>query len=280
MSLMPKLSTTLLLCASLMASTDAEVVAFLKKGIGNNPAISNLEIEINAKKPLPSVSGWQAYFVTIEADVTQGSEKRRISQNGTYFVSGDVIAPELINVKTGERYNETVTPDFSPSFYTKANRVSGEANATHKVAIFSDPLCPFCRDYVPETLSYMAKYPGTFAVYYYHFPLAGLHPAAVTLTKAAIAAEQKGVKHAVEKLYTVEIDAGEKSDQKILDVFNKTLGTKITLSDIRSAEVLRQFESDRKIASSMMVGGTPTVFFNGVKDSKKMKYKEVKVNNR
>ena len=148
---------------------------------------------------------WQAYFVTIEADVKQGSEQRRISQNGTYFVSGDVIAPELVNIKTGERYNDLLTPDFSNAFYTKANRISGEANATHKVAIFSDPLCPFCRRYVPEAVAYMAKYPKTFAVYYYHLPLAGLHPASVTLTKAAIAAEEEGMANAVMKLYSVAL---------------------------------------------------------------------------
>ena len=139
------------------------------------------------------------------------------------------------------------------------------------------PPCPFSRRYVPEALSYMAKYPKTFAVYYYHLPLAGLHPAAVTLTKAAIAAEEKGVDNAVMKLYNVDIDANEKNDQKILDAFNKTFGTKITVADIRSASVLKQFEFDQKVAASMMVNGTPTVFFNGEKDPKKMKYKDVKV---
>ncbi|MBN2870509.1 MAG: thioredoxin domain-containing protein [Campylobacterales bacterium] len=277
MSLMPKLSTILLLSASLMAATDAEVIAFLKKGIGNNPNVSNLKIQINSKKAVPSMKEWQAYFVTIEADVKQGNEQRRISQNGTYFVSGDVIAPELVNVKSGERYNDMITPDFSAAFYTKANHVSGEANAPHKVAIFSDPLCPFCRRYVPEAVSYMAKYPKAFAVYYYHLPLAGLHPAAVTLTKAAIAAEEKGVRNTVLKLYSVNVDANEKSDQKILEAFNKTFGTKITVADIRSASVVKQFEFDQKVAQAMMVSGTPTVFFNGVKDPKKMKYREVKV---
>ena len=277
MSLMPKLSTILLLSASVFAATDAEVVSFLKKGIGNNPAVSNLSVEINGKKPVPSMSGWQAYFVSIEADVKQGNEKRRINQNGTYFVSGDVIAPELVNLKTGMRYNDTVTPDFNAAFYTKENRISGDANATYKVAIFSDPLCPFCRRYVPEALSYMAKYPKTFAVYYYHLPLAGLHPAAVTLTKAAIVAEEEGMKNAVMKLYTVDIDANEKNEQKILDAFNKATGAKVSTGDIRRPSVLKQFEFDRKVAADMIVSGTPTVFFNGEKDPKKMKYKEVKV---
>ncbi len=277
MSLMPKLSTILLLSVSLFGASDAEVVSFLKKGIGGNPNVSNLNIEINGKKNLASMSGWQAYFVSIEADVKQGAETRRINQNGTYFVSGNVIAPELVNLKTGERYNDTVAPDFNEAFYTKFNRISGEANATHKVAIFSDPLCPFCRRYVPEAISYMAKYPKTFAVYYYHLPLAGLHPAAVTLTKAAIAAEQNGTEDTVLRLYKVDINANEKDEQKILSAFNKTFGTKIDLADIRSSAVVKQFEFDQKVAQSMMVAGTPTVFFNGQKDPSKNKYKDVKL---
>ncbi len=277
MSLMPKLSATLLLSVSLFAATDAEVVAFLKKGIGNNPNISNLQIDVNGKKNVPNMSGWQAYFVNIEADVKQGKDTRHINQNGTYFVSGNVISPELINLKSGERYNDTIAPDFSNTFYTKANLISGDANAENKIAIFSDPLCPFCRRYVPEALAYMAKYPKSFAVYYYHFPLAGLHPASVTLTKAAIAEEQNGTDNAVLGLYKLDINANETDDQKILDVFNKAFGTKVTVADIRRSSVVKQFESDQNAARSMMVAGTPTVFFNGQKDSSKNKYKEIKV---
>lgn len=277
MLLMQKLSTILALSASLMAATDAEVIAFLKKGIGGNPNISNLQIEVNGKKNLPSMSGWQAYFMTIEADVKQGNDMRHINQNGTYFVNGNVIAPELINVKTGERYNDTVAPDFSNSFYTKSNRISGDADAPNKVAIFSDPLCPFCRRYVPEALTYMMKYPKVFSVYYYHFPLSGLHPAAVTLTKAAIAAEQGGTDNTILGLYKVDINASERDEQKILNAFNKTFGTKIDKDDIRRSSVLKQFEFDQKVASSMMVAGTPTVFLNGQKDASKNKYKEIKV---
>lgn len=277
MLLMQKLSTILALSASLMAATDAEVIAFLKKGIGGNPNISNLQIEVNGKKNLPSMSGWQAYFMTIEADVKQGNDMRHINQNGTYFVNGNVIAPELINVKTGERYNDTVAPDFSNSFYTKSNRISGDADAPNKVAIFSDPLCPFCRRYVPEALTYMMKYPKVFSVYYYHFPLSGLHPAAVTLTKAAIAAEQGGTDNTILGLYKVDINASERDEQKILNAFNKTFGTKIDKDDIRRSSVLKQFEFDQKVASSMMVAGTPTVFMNGQKDASKNKYKEIKV---
>ncbi len=277
MSLMLKLSTTFLVCVNVFAATDAEVVAFLKKGIGGNPNISNVEIEINGKKEVPDLKGWQAYFVGIEADVKQGNDNRHINQNGTYFVSGNTLAPELVNLKTGERYNDMLAPDFASQFYLKNNLVSGDASSQYKVAIFSDPLCPFCRRYVPEAIRYMSKYPKTFALYYYHYPLPTLHPAAVTLVKASIAAAHVGIKDVELKLYSVDIDANERNEDKILDAFNKTFKTKITVADIRKSTVLKEYEINQKIAQKMTVAGTPTVFFDGKKDTTKNKYKEVKV---
>jgi thiol:disulfide interchange protein DsbC len=277
MLLMPKLSATLLLSASLMAATDAEVVSFLKKGMGGNPAISNLQVNINGKQNVSGMKGWQAYFISMEADVKQGNDNRHVNQNSTYFVNGDAIAPELVNIKTGERYNDIITPGFNSAFYTKANLISGNVNAEHKVAVFSDPLCPYCRRFAPEALTYMAKYPKTFAVYYYHFPLAQLHPASVSLCKAAIAAEQNGIDDVTLKMYQVDVNVSEKDDQKILDAFNKVFKTKLVLADLQRPSVVKQFELDQKVVNTMMVNGTPTVFFDGQKDPKKTKYKDVKV---
>jgi protein-disulfide isomerase len=182
-----------------------------------------------------------------------------------------------VNIQTGERYNDTMAPDLPTQLYTKNNLISGSVNSKYKVAIFSDPLCPFCRRYVPETLSYMQKYPAVFGVYYFHYPLPTLHPAAVTLTKAAIAVEQSGVDNVTMRLYTVEVNANERDEGKILDAFNKTFKTKLVVADIRRPAVMKQFESDQKAAQMAMVSGTPTVFFDGKKDPTKNKYKEIKV---
>jgi protein-disulfide isomerase len=123
----------------------------------------------------------------------------------------------------------------------------------------------------------MKKYPSKFAVYYYHLPLASLHPAAVALTKAATAAELEGRKDTVLEMYKVEIGSREKDKQKIIDAFNKQLGTKITLKDIETPAVKKHAAFDMQVAQSMMVNGTPTMFFDGKKDASKAKFKAVKV---
>ncbi len=278
MSLMSKLSATILVSSlSLFGATDAQVTDFLKKQIGDNKNVSNLNVTVSSRAAVKELKGWESVIVNLTARVKQGTEERNIEQQMIYFVHGDFITKEMNNVKTGHPLSSTVSPKFKAEFYTKENLVYGNAGAKHKVAIFSDPLCPFCRTFVPEAVSYMKKYPNDFAVYYYHFPLPALHPAAVTLTKAAIAAEQKGIHGKILELYKVEINAREMDEKKILSAFNKTVGTSITVEDIHTPAVEKEFARDKSIAAKVMVQGTPTMFFDGEKDAGKNKYKEVKV---
>jgi protein-disulfide isomerase len=280
---MSKLSATLI-SASLIASasfanevsTEDKVIKFLKSNLSRNPSIVSIDVSVINKIPVDQPKGWDAYIISIDGQVKMDGAVRNVKQQKIYFASGDVLAQQLIDLKTGRPLNDSISPEFKPEFYDKANLIYGNADAKHKVAIFSDPLCPFCRRYVPEAISYMKRQPETFAVYYYHFPLPTLHPAAVALTKAAIAAEHKGHEDVLADLYKVNVNARETDEQKIVDAFNATLGTKITVADIHTEAVEKAYKRDQNIAMQMMVNGTPTVFFDGKKDSDKMQYKQVK----
>jgi len=103
-----------------------------------------------------------------------------------------------------------------------------------------------------------------------------LHPAAVTLTKAAIAAELKGEKNVVLRLYKVVVKSGEKDIKKILAAFNKTMKTNIKPADLKSKDVLKHYEADLKVASDVMAQGTPTMFFDSKRDKTRSKYIKVK----
>ena len=277
MSLMLKLSAIALLGTSLTAATNAEVEAFLTKQIGANPSVKTLEVKVVDKKALKSPKGWDAMVLNLKATVKQGKSERPITQRMVYFVSGDYLTSDLTNIKTGEQLKNSIAPDFKSEYYKESNLIYGNANAEHKVAIFSDPLCPFCRRFVPKAIEYMKKYPSKFALYYYHLPLVSLHPASVALTKAALVAESQGHKDAVLGMYKVEIGAREKDTQKILDAFNKQLGTKITLKDIEKPAIKKHSAFDMEVAQNMMVNGTPTMFFDGKKDATKAKFRAVKV---
>ncbi len=277
MSLTSKLSAITLLGTSLFAANNAEIETFLKRQIGANPSVKSLEVKVVDTKKLDAPKGWEAVIVNLNASVMQGANERPVSQRMVYFVSGDYLTGDLTNIKTGEQLKNSVGPEFKREFYSKANLIYGNENAKHKVAIFSDPLCPFCRRFVPEAINYMKQYPESFAIYYYHFPLESLHPAAVTLTKAAVAAELKGRKDTVVDMYKVEVDSKITDEKVILEAFNASMGTKITAEEIHAEAVEKHTAFDMNVVSSMMVSGTPTMYFDGKKDDAKSKYKEVKV---
>ncbi len=280
---MSKLLTTLLLTSSflgaaMMAQDDSAVVVdFLKKSIGSNPQVVSLDVRVVETKNLSKPQGWKAYVVAFDGKAKVGNEEKKISQSAIYFAKDGILAPELIDMKTGAKLNDAVTPQFKSSFYTKENLLFGSASASHKVAIFSDPLCPFCKSFVPSALAYMKKYPRDFAVYYYHFPLEGLHPASPTICKAAIALEMAGNKDSIFKIYNLKIDPRETNEQKILNIVSAAVDKNITKELIHSPKVEVQYRKTQEIARALLVNGTPTLYFDEQKDSAKTKYKSVKV---
>ena len=270
------LATTLLLNSLLQAGSPNETVKkFIQNSFKNNPNIKSIKVDIEHKIKLEKPKGWQAYVVNLDA--TLAKDNRKVKQKMTWFSNGEFITQELVDMKTGLSLKDLVAPKFKDEYYNDFNLIYGNKNAKHKVVIFSDPLCPFCRNFVPKAINDMKKKPDTFAVYYYHFPLPSLHPAAVELTKAAIALELKGQrKNIVLDLYKVKIDAKERNVKKILQAFNKTMNSNIKEIDLESPVVTKHFKDDMIMADSVMVQGTPTMFFDGKIDKTKNKYKEVK----
>ena len=277
MSLMSKLLITTLSLSSLLFSNDAQVIDFLKKGIGSNPNIISLDIKVVNKMPLDKPKDWKAYIIQMDGEAKAGDKLQKISQRSIYYVGDGVITADLYDLATGKKLSDSVSPEFNTEYYDEAHHLFGDKDAAHKVVIFSDPLCPFCRTFVPAALTYMKKYPKTFTVYYYHFPLRSLHPAAVPLVEAALIAESKGHKNVVEGLYKVEVDGREPNVQKIITAFNKAQGTKVKVQDLGTAEMKKHLQHDMKVAQEHLVNGTPTVFFDGKKDTTKQKYKNVKL---
>jgi len=273
MSLMLKLlSITLLLNSFVIADNVRDKVEdFLDDKFMENPRLKSVDVAVTDVVPLSQLKGWNAYIVDVEAYL-KSQPKRKIKQRMIWFSNGRIMTKELTDMQTGESLTDLVKPPFKDEYYTKENLVFGDTDAKHKIAIFSDPLCPFCKGFVPGALSYMKKHPKKFAVYYYHFPLERLHPASVHLVKAAAAAELQGHKNVVEKLYKVKINPRETDVKKILQAFNKAVGTKLTPKDLNTPAVIKQVNRDLDIANAVMVGGTPTIYLDGKVDNTKKKY--------
>ncbi len=251
---------------------DQKIKEFLTESFKSNPNIVSLEIKIVDKVAVENMKNWNAYIVSLDATVKP--KNREVKQTMIWFSNGEVITQDLIEMKTGESLKDSVSPELKPKHYKKENLIYGNVNAKYKVAIFSDPLCPFCKEFAPKAINFMKKDANKFAVYYYHFPLPSIHPASVTLVKAAIVAELQGYKNAVLDLYKVEVDPREQDINKILTAFNEVFKTDIKKSDIESAAVVKQYSSDQEVANEVMVHGTPTIFFNGKLDKSKRLYEK------
>ena len=277
MSLMSKLLTTTLLLSSLLnaSTTSKQVEKYLDNEFGDNPRISKLDIKVIQETPLKELKGWSTYIVDINA-VLKDKPGETIKQKMIWFSNGIVITKELANIKTSESYTDMVKPDFQRSYYSEANLISGNKNSKHRVAIFSDPLCPFCKDFAPKAINYMKKQPEKFAVYYYHYPILRIHPASAIVIRAAVVAENKGVKDVSAKMYNIKIDPREKDVAKILTAFNKVVGSNVTQIELQTKKVSAHIAHDQEIAKNVFVNGTPTIYVDDKIDKTRKLYKTIK----
>ena len=265
------LSISILLSSALFAaSSDENIISFEQKRITQNPNVKIKDIKISTKKELP-LNGWYGYIIDVQANI-QGKD---INAKDILFSDGKYISLELIDSETGKSLKDLVTPNLTDNFHDKSKLIAGNHNAKDKIVIFSDPLCPFCKDYVPDVIKYVNKNKDSIALYYYNFPLS-IHPAATPLSKLIEVAKHKGIKDAELKAYEIDwepyFDVKTTDEKKILEAFNKEFKTNIKVEEISTNEIKALIEKDITMGEEVMVAGTPTIFVNKVKDSTKLKY--------
>ncbi len=269
------LTLAVLLTTSLFASvSDDNVLKFEKDRISQNPNVKVENLSINTKKELP-IKGWYGYIIDVEATV----ENKTVNAKDIVFSDGRYISLDLIDSKNGKSLKDLVTPSLTAKYYDKAKLIAGNHNAKDKIVIFSDPLCPFCMDYVPEVINHVNKNKDSIALYYYHFPLLRLHPAAGPLSKLMELGKEKGIKDIELKVYKTDWDeyfgSKETDNKKIVAGFNKVFKTSFTEDNISSIDILDSMENDMKMGEDVMVQGTPTIFVNGEKDTMRTKYEKL-----
>ncbi len=277
MSLMLKsLSILIILVSSVVANEqiDKKAMEYAHKKFKSNDRVQIKDIKISMKKEIKS--GWYGYAFDISAIVGG----KNANAKDVIFTDGNFVTPDLQDMSTGNSYQDMMKPLLDAKYYKSEHLIAGNANAKHKIVVFSDPLCPFCIEYMPELIQDVMKKPDTFALYYYHFPLLRLHPDANVITKAMHIATAQGVKDVTLKTYQGEfhkyLKPGKNPDQTVLSAFNKVLGTNITLAQINDPMVHKAISYDVMMGDKAMVEGTPTVFFDGAYDKSRYKYDKVK----
>jgi len=277
MSLMSKLlSTTLLATVTISATTVEEVKDYVENHMVNNPQIEVTSVDIIGKKDLEKPKGWTAFFVNIHAEIQRSkTEKDRVTVPETIFAKDGFAAPTLIDMKTGKDLKSQLKPDLDPAIYDEKHLVAGNKDAKHKLVVFSDPQCPYCKEVVPEMYKIVKEHPETFALYYYHMPLLRLHPVSDIITRAMQTEQNKKNFDKAMSMYSLEINPTEVNATKVLNIINKKYDLNITEEDINREEISKELLNDRKVATKAMVSGTPTVFIDGKWDRSKQEYKKL-----
>jgi len=254
-------------------TTDDKVLEFEKKRLTNsNKKMSVEELKIIHKQKV-DIPGWYGYMIDIKVKLNDNEARAK----DIVFSNGVLVASDLLDINTGESLKGSIAPQLSQEFYNKAHLIAGSNKAKNKIVLFSDPLCPACKMVVPNLIKYVKNNPKNMGLYYYHFPLLQLHPAAQTLSKAMIVASKEGLKNIELKTYTEDFskyfESKEQDEKVILDGFNKIFKTNISIKSIEKENIGEELLNDMVMGDSVMVNSTPTIYINGTKDKTQQKYK-------
>ncbi len=265
---------SLLISSAFALSFDKKVVNFDKQRINSNARVKVEKISVFSKKKLKN--GWYGYVLNIDAKIN----KKEVHAKDTLFTNGKLIAPELFDINNGSSLKAFLTPSLTKAYYNSKHLIYGNKNAKNKIVVFSDPLCPFCKDFMPKVFAYVKKHKKDIALYYYDYPLLLVHPASKVLSLAMKVAKIEGVKDLEKRVYATDFEKyfsiRETKPKKILAGFNKVFGTNITVAQIKDKKIIKDLKNDVKAGDAMMVQGTPTIFVNGIKDISRTKWNHLK----
>ncbi|MEK7618304.1 MAG: thioredoxin domain-containing protein [Patescibacteria group bacterium] len=149
------------------------------------------------------------------------------------------------------------------------DHVLGNPQAKNIMVAFEDIQCPACKNYEPTLKSFVAELPDT-KVVFRHFPLVSVHKNASSAAYASEAASAQGKfwewvslayerqenwqgeGNPLESFVEIARDAGVGDLEKFRnDVANKTFRERV--------------QADVREAAALGAGGTPSLYFNGVK---------------
>ncbi|MCF6173967.1 MAG: thioredoxin domain-containing protein [Campylobacteraceae bacterium] len=277
MSLMLRLLSIILISSTIASAGDKTVeqklVSFIGKAINTGKSYKFKDVKVIHEEIVPWNKKWKAYFLKIDLKIP--SKNKTVSVRDIIFSDGTLISKDFIDINSGRSIKNSFSFPASPKLYDDKHLLIGNKNAKNKLILFSDPLCPFCMDYVPDLISWIKKHDKNFALYYYYFPLS-IHPASITIVKAEIAAQKLGkFKNLTSRVYNEAFDFENANEANVLKKFNKTFKTNLTIKEINQKDILQRVKNDIKVANDLMVRGTPTLYVNGKKDPTRSLYKKL-----
>jgi protein-disulfide isomerase len=221
--------------------SDTEATAFLKARSASGEADSQQAQEAATD---PQRVRQAATYLTLK----RRADRKREYVEGLFKSYGVKVALAAPPAAPAEEIRGAMTPAI------------GSATAPITLVVFSDYLCPYCRQLSHTLDALLARYPSQLRVVYRQFPI---HPQAERLAEAALCAEDQGHFLAYHQLLfdrpSVSLDElAPLATQAGLDreAFTACLGSERNRPRI---------QDDLNEGRRLVIEGTPTLFLDGVR---------------
>lgn len=173
-----KIKSKLLAALLCTAMTTAATSALADTTAGNTSAEKEVAAKLRELYPATQINDVHATAIGGIYEVVMGKNIGYTNSEGRYFLFGHIFDMATQQDVTQQRIDALNVIDFSQLPLKDAIKTV-HGNGSRKVAIFSDPDCPFCRKLEQE----LPKI-NNVTIYTFLMPLDGLHPEASKKAKA------------------------------------------------------------------------------------------------
>ncbi|MEC6128131.1 DsbC family protein [Acinetobacter ursingii] len=136
-------------------------------------------LQANLKKNYPATKVTSVDVTPIKGiyEVVLGKNLTYTDETGEYFLFGDIIRMKDQSNLSSQKRDELKKIDFNSLPFKDAITYK-RGDGSRKLAVFSDPQCPFCKRLETELMKL-----DNVTIYVFTNPLVGLHPEARNLSK-------------------------------------------------------------------------------------------------
>ncbi|WP_411688744.1 DsbC family protein [Acinetobacter indicus] len=139
--------------------------------------VSTLKANLKKNYPATKVTSVESSPIKGIYEVVLGKNLAYTDESGDYFLFGDVIRMKDQQNMTSPKRDELKKISFNSLPFKDAITYK-RGNGARKLAVFSDPQCPFCKRLEAELMKL-----DNVTIYVFLNPLVGLHPEARNLSK-------------------------------------------------------------------------------------------------
>jgi protein-disulfide isomerase len=260
--------------AAILAALGAATVGATCRGAENEPAASGSDVElagVDTHDFTPRERHEFSHYVTeflspcaaVAVPLAQCiGEKRPCA---ACMPAAQAIAKAVRDGMTREQVEQLYKARFDAasarSIPLEGSPSRGPEGAPVVVVEFADFECPFCQKLAPELDALWESRKDRVRFVYKFLPLA-MHPHGEVAARAAIAAQMQGK---FWEMHRQLFAHGQHLEDSDLEGYAKALGLDLDRfrADMASAATKARIESDRRLADSLAVKGTPTIYIDG-----------------